>query len=94
MTLGGLKPEVHAANDEIRQVVAKVADELKSKLNTTEVEPVSYKTQLVAGTNYFIKVKTPAGFAHARVYKDLQQNHSVHSVKADGITEESEIVYF
>ncbi|KAK5583597.1 hypothetical protein RB653_005195 [Dictyostelium firmibasis] len=94
MTLGGLKQEVHTVDQEIRDVVAKVADDLKSKLNTTEVQPVSYKTQLVSGTNFFVKVKTSNGFAHARIYRDLQQNFSVHSVKSDDVTEESEIAYF
>ncbi|EGC34915.1 hypothetical protein DICPUDRAFT_34246, partial [Dictyostelium purpureum] len=57
--LGSLK-EVKPVDAEIKEVLSKVDDKVKSTLNVTEFEPVSYKTQLVNGTNYFAKVKTPS----------------------------------
>jgi cystatin-A/B len=37
-------------------------------------EPVHYKTQVVAGTNYLIKVKTDTDYVHVKVHKALPHN--------------------
>ncbi|XP_022337017.2 cystatin-A2-like [Crassostrea virginica] len=43
---------------------------------------VSYKSQVVAGTNYFIKVETGWDrYIHVRIYRDLHGNASVSSVQ-------------
>ena len=60
---GGLG-DSKVADDTIREVIAKIEEELKGqvsgKLGSTpsSLHPVSYKTQVVAGTNFFVKVYT------------------------------------
>ncbi|EGG20029.1 cystatin A2 [Cavenderia fasciculata] len=94
MALGGVSQEIKQADNEIREIVNKVKSEIAEKLGkTAEVEPISYKTQTVAGTNYFVKVKVADSFAHLRIYKDLSQAVSLHSVQ-DGKTSEDNIEYF
>jgi len=41
---------------------------------------ISYKTQIVAGTNYFIKTRLGNHIFHVRLYRDLQGNLSVTKV--------------
>jgi hypothetical protein len=49
---------------------------------------------VVAGVNYFVKIAVADGeFIHARIYRDLQRNVSVHSVQS-GKSETDEIEYF
>lgn len=45
-------------DDEVAEVVEKVKAELEAKTNSKykKLEILSYKTQLVAGLNYFVKV--------------------------------------
>lgn len=67
--------------------------------------PVSYKTQVVAGTNYFVKVKTgESEFVHLRIFLPLGTNSQnfmtdkEHTPVLAGIerhqTKDSEIKYF
>lgn len=50
--------------------------------------------QVVAGKNYFVKIAVNDGeYIHARIFRDLQRNVSVHSVQM-GKTETDELVYF
>jgi len=68
--------------------------EAKAGRSFSELKPVSYATQVVAGVNYFVKLTSPEGhFLHARIFRDLQSNVSVHSVQTDK-TETDEITYF
>lgn len=55
---GGLEGE-QPADDEIRRVVASVLADLKDQYpgrSLVSIEPISYREQLVAGTNYFVRV--------------------------------------
>ena len=73
-----------------------MAEEAAAKLgrDSLDGQVLCYKTQLVAGTNYFLKVKVGDNeCVHARVYKDLQQNVSLHSVQGNK-SEDDEIEYF
>ncbi|KAG7165819.1 Cystatin-B-like [Homarus americanus] len=55
---------------------------------------LSYKTQVVAGTNYFAKVDIgEEEVVHMRVYKDLKQNLSLHSIQHPK-AKEDDIAYF
>eukprot|EP01117_Protostelium_nocturnum_P003331 TRINITY_DN142_c0_g1_i2.p1 TRINITY_DN142_c0_g1~~TRINITY_DN142_c0_g1_i2.p1 ORF type:complete len:133 (+),score=40.74 TRINITY_DN142_c0_g1_i2:84-482(+) len=92
---GGLS-NTKPADDEARQVAQanKAAVEAKTgkTYNTFEVE--SYATQVVAGTNFFLKVKVDNGeYVHVRVYRDLSQAHSVHSVQ-EGKSSSDALAYF
>ena len=52
------------------------------------------KFQVVAGTNYFVKVHVGDNkHVHLRIYQDLQQNVSLHSHQTDK-SHEDEIEYF
>uniref|UniRef100_T1JL77 Cystatin domain-containing protein n=1 Tax=Strigamia maritima TaxID=126957 RepID=T1JL77_STRMM len=86
------------ATDEIQMICKSVKDAVESKLNKTfsEFQATSFKSQVVAGVNYFIKVHVGAGeHLHLRVYKPLpgQGELSLHSVQ-EGKTGADEIMFF
>jgi len=54
---------------------------------------LSFKTQVVAGTNYFIKTKLGKFCFHVRVYRDLKGNLSVSKVTGP-VKETDPIKYF
>jgi cystatin-A/B len=61
-----------------------------------QYEVVSYCTQLVAGLNYFIKVKVGDGendYIHIRVYQTLSQETSLSGIQLD-ISRDAPIEYF
>jgi cystatin-A/B len=66
--------------------VVAICNEVKSKVenhlgqNFQTFEPVHYKTQVVAGTNYLIKVRTDSDFVHVKVHKPLPHNGTELSV--------------
>ncbi|XP_063676799.1 cystatin-B-like isoform X3 [Bolinopsis microptera] len=74
MKCGGTS-DAKPANDEIRAIVTQVkgAVEDHAKKSYSVFEPHSYTTQVVAGTNYFVKVKTAAHgeFVHLRIFEHL-----------------------
>jgi len=52
-------------------------------------EPVSQTTQVVAGTNYYIKIRTgDAQYVHARIWAKLDGTSELHS--AEGGKSESD----
>jgi len=80
---GGLgDPKV--ADDTVHSVVKSVKEDLKSKVlekrgsNSAEFEltPVSYKTQVVAGTNFFVKVSKHLKMDQLCPRFELQNTHS------------------
>nr|AET79741.1 cysteine protease inhibitor [Acanthamoeba castellanii] len=90
--LGNARP----ADDEVNLLVAGVKADLENKAGRTfaDLKPVSYATQVVAGINYFVKIAVAEGeYIHARIYRDLQRNVSVHSVQT-GKSETDELEYF
>lgn len=60
--VGGLSEEVKDADDTVLEICEKVREEVETKLGKKfcEFKPLKYRTQLVNGVNYFIKVS----FAH------------------------------
>jgi len=64
----------------------------KDDFDKSEIEVLSYKTQVVAGTNYFFKLRMANMIFHARVYKDLKGNVSVS--KVTGPKEESDEIQY
>lgn len=60
--------------------------------------PISYKTQVVAGLNYFIKAKLvePSGeetYVHLAIYKNLSGQVQLTAYKMD-VPEDAELTYF
>lgn len=57
--VGGLGDE-RPADEEVRKIVSSVDKLMKEKYPTgfASIEPISFKTQLVAGTNYFVRVSS------------------------------------
>jgi cystatin-A/B len=93
---GGLKEP----DDSLHGVLAKIEEEIKQKIGEKlgappgSIKPLGYKTQVVAGTNYFIKLLVDeAKVIHARVFRNLQGEVSLHSV-SDEKSADDEIEYF
>eukprot|EP00992_Anisonema_acinus_P000771 TRINITY_DN10277_c0_g2_i1.p2 TRINITY_DN10277_c0_g2~~TRINITY_DN10277_c0_g2_i1.p2 ORF type:complete len:122 (+),score=37.69 TRINITY_DN10277_c0_g2_i1:54-368(+) len=63
----------------------------------TTFEPISYASQVVAGTNFFVKVKvSDTQYAHVRIFRPLPHTGApaeVHSVQM-GKSVDDEIVHF
>lgn len=56
---GGISDKEEPANAEIQALVEEVKDQITGKMNASfnVFEPISYKTQVVAGRNYFVKAR-------------------------------------
>ncbi|KAM9225842.1 cystatin-A [Dugong dugon] len=73
MIPGGLT-EVKPATPEIQEIAIEVKPQLEEQTNRTyeEFEAVEYKTQVVAGLNYFIKVQIGDNtYIHLKIFKSL-----------------------
>jgi len=91
--------DVKQVDDEVKAIFEEIKAELLAKTETTgEFEIHGYKTQIVAGTNYFIRCSAAGKFVHARVFKPLphtKQPASLHSVlHGEQINENSALEYF
>ena len=67
-------------------------------VNASKLNLVHYKTQVVSGTNYFVKCQLDDGedHVHVRMFQDLPHrggNFEVHGVQA-GHKVDSELAYF
>ena len=72
MMCGGTT-DVKPVDDEVKAIFEEIKAELQTQTATTgEFEIHGYKTQVVAGTNYFIKCSAAGKFVHARVFKVTQ----------------------
>merc|ERR1711892_587035 len=98
MLCGGTS-EFKQPDDEANRVldVAKAAL-LTQTGHDGDVQLIGYKSQLVAGINYFLKVSLIGGeIVHARVFQPLPhtgQAAQLHSVDQEKHTVESDIGYF
>lgn len=99
MLSGGLASAV-APNEEVRGVVARVKPLLESQTKTKYeyIEVLSYKPQVVAGKNYFVKAKAKPvgqqeGIIHLRIYKNLSNEVELTAYQLDK-TENEELKYF
>ncbi len=94
MMCGGFG-NVKTADDSIVAICNEVKSQVQNQLNETFTvfEPVHYKTQVVNGTNYLIKVRTDEGFVHAKVHKPLPHNGTQLSLLSatSGHTQEAEL---
>ncbi|XP_071989373.1 cystatin-A-like [Engystomops pustulosus] len=69
--VGGLGEE-KSADSEVQELVDEIKPEFlnKCRINVTKFKATKYKTQVVAGTNYFVKVKVGGGRCiHLRIFK-------------------------
>ncbi|XP_046438913.1 cystatin-B-like [Daphnia pulex] len=93
---GGISDNDEPATAEVQTLVEQVKDQITGKMNGTfEVfEAITFKSQVVAGRNYFVKIHVGNDKCiHARIYKNLQREVSVHSIQEDK-TREDPITYF
>ncbi|XP_071415555.1 cystatin-B-like [Pithys albifrons albifrons] len=87
------------ATDETQQIVQEVKSQLEEKEGKTfdVFTAVEFKTQVVAGTNYFIKVHVGNDeFMHLRVFKSLPHESkplSLHSYQGSK-TKHDELAFF
>ncbi|KAJ7401255.1 Cystatin-B [Pitangus sulphuratus] len=87
------------ATDETQQIVQEVKSQLEEKEGKTfdVFTAVEFKTQVVAGTNYFIKVHVGNDeFMHLRVFKSLPHENkplSLHSYQSSK-AKHDELAYF
>ncbi|KAL2805009.1 cystatin-A [Daubentonia madagascariensis] len=73
MIPGGLT-DAKPATPEIQEIANKVKSQLEEKTNETyeEFEAIEYKTQVVAGINYYIKVQVDGNhYVHIKVFQSL-----------------------
>jgi len=70
-----------------------VTKELEEHFNSANLTALGHKTQVVAGTNYFVRTKIGDYIFHVRIYRDLKQNASVSKV-AGPKKESDPIEYF
>ena len=69
--------EAKPADDTVKQIVAEIKPKAEAALNSTftTFEAVSYKTQVVAGTNFLDKVKVDGDkYVHLKVFRPLPCN--------------------
>ncbi|XP_056416205.1 cystatin-A1-like [Hyla sarda] len=85
-------PEIQAACDSIKSEFLK-----QSGVNAAEFKAMKYKSQVVAGTNYFVRVWLGGDqFCHVKIYKPLPHTGEKPSLAGFhlGSTERDPITYF
>ncbi|XP_035223309.1 cystatin-A2-like [Stegodyphus dumicola] len=88
--------EVREPDENIHQITREIKNEVQSKtgLLFEEFVPLKYRSQLVNGTNYFIKVKYgPNQHMHLRVHRSFQGAVTLAAFQLDK-TLEDELEYF
>ncbi|KAK3582043.1 hypothetical protein CHS0354_025649 [Potamilus streckersoni] len=95
---GGIGEEMKPT-EKVHSMIAEFREEIEQKTgkNFAEFEALKFASQLVAGTNYFIKIKVgPSECIHVRLYEALPHTHE--PVKLNAILEgrkiEDAIDYF
>lgn len=106
--VGGVGDEKEV-DDDVKGVVASLSDSIKTaaftsltqsgenadatKFKNSSIDVLSYKTQVVAGLNYFVKVRIDGKIFHLRIYKHF--SGSLELSKVAGPKPESDpIAYF
>uniref|UniRef100_A0A8C6GG22 Cystatin domain-containing protein n=1 Tax=Mus spicilegus TaxID=10103 RepID=A0A8C6GG22_MUSSI len=97
MIPGGLT-EARPATAEVQEIADRVKAQLEEETNEKyEIfKAVEYKTQVVAGVNYFIKMDVGGGsFTHIKVFKDLSGKNNLELTGYQtNKTEDDELTYF
>jgi len=89
--------EAKEATAEVQELVNGLRGELEKEVSGNmapgNLEATHFKTQVVAGTNYFVRVRDTSGsHFHLRIYKHFSGTVELSGVKP--ATEEEELVYF
>ncbi|XP_075053955.1 cystatin-A-like [Mixophyes fleayi] len=97
MSMDGGLGDVQPADSEVQSICDQMKKQVEEKTGSSFsiFNAVEYKTQTVAGTNYFIKVGSEQ-YIHLRVYQPLpsaDQEMSLTDVQLDK-TKDDEIKYF
>ncbi|KAK0064893.1 cystatin-A [Biomphalaria pfeifferi] len=95
---GGLS-ELKDADDEVRNLINQVRHDLESKVGTTFTiyEAVSFKIQVVAGLNFFIKIQIEVDlYIHVRIFRPLPHTETGPEVVSFQLnkSKDDEIEYF
>ncbi|XP_044522674.1 cystatin-A [Gracilinanus agilis] len=98
MMAGGLSPS-KPATEEIQNMVDEVKPQYEEKSNEEceKFEAICFKSQMVAGVIYFVKVAIGNDqYVHLKIFKPLpQKNESMKLLDYQtGKTEEDELTYF
>ncbi|XP_049680972.1 cystatin-A [Accipiter gentilis] len=98
MMPGGLS-ETKPATPEVQHIVNQVKPQFESKENKTydTFKAIVYKTQVVAGINYFIKVQVcDDNYVHLRVFVGLPHENQGPSLVSfqTGKTRDDPLTYF
>ncbi|XP_030059833.1 cystatin-A isoform X1 [Microcaecilia unicolor] len=97
MLVGGTGA-VRPATPEIQALLDQIKPEYEAKTGKCppKFKAVEYKSQVVAGTNYFVKVDTGDEFVHVRIFQSL--SHDGKKLSLDSYqtnkTQHDEICYF
>jgi len=97
---GGISDNERPVTPEFRKQLLVVEPELKIKVAeqtngpVSSLTPVAYKSQVVAGANYFVKYRIGDSdkYIHAKIYRDLQNNWELK--KVSGIKTEADPIRF
>lgn len=86
MVCGGMRPGMQDADDDSRKALEAVRGNVDAKLAGASAAKTAtilgYTTQVVAGTNFFMKVQFgDALYAHLRIWRGFQGEHELHSVQ-------------
>ena len=99
MLCGGPSDE-KPADENVQTLVDTVKDAVVTKLGSqpAEMRATHFLTQVVAGTNYFVRVHIGEGkHIHLRIYKHFSGTVTLHGVKhheAGGVAESEQLGYF
>jgi cystatin-A/B len=86
MMCGG-KGQVNPADESIVEMVNNVRSEVEAQANAsyTVFEAVSFRSQVVAGTNFFVKVRVDGDqYVHVRIFRALPCNGG--GLQVSGVT--------
>ena len=85
MTLCGGVGGEKTATEDVQSLVDSVRQDILSKLGSepAQLRATHYQSQVVAGTNYFIRVNLghPDKHVHVRIYKHFSGSVALHGVK-------------
>lgn len=98
--VGAVGADIKPKDETVAKIVEDIKPEFEQKTGKkyTELDVISYKTQTVAGTNYFVKAKAvdedgKEQIVHLRIYRDLGKNLELTAYQLDK-KHEDEIVHF